>query len=199
MTPRVHQNGKPLELIYLGLMEAPRGIATLIDGVARARANGVQVNLTLIGSGREKETFERRAAATGLGADVIRFLGRVQNAEALRLLQNADVGVVPHIANESWNTTIPNKLFDYMAGGLAVLCSNAKPAARVVRETGAGLVYTDTNVEELTQAITQLADAQLRAEMGRRGREAVARQYNWEEETARMLEAVDSTVARGPR
>lgn len=199
VTPREHVGGKPLELIYLGLLEAPRGIGNLIDAVARVRAAGTAVNLTVIGSGREAATFEQRARNAGLDASVARFLGRVPNADALKLLQTADVGVVPHLANESWNTTIPNKLFDYMAGGLAVLTSNAKPAARVVRETNAGLVYQHDDVDDLARAITQLDDAAKRAELGACGRKAIATTFNWEEDSARLLAAVERVAAAGPK
>ena len=51
-----------------------------------------------------------------------------------------DVGLVPHHADEAWNTTIPNKLFDYMAAGLPVISSDARPCARILRSTGAGLI-----------------------------------------------------------
>lgn len=196
ISPRVHQEGQPLEIIYLGLLEAPRGIGNLIEAVARARRGGTEVNLTIIGSGREQTAFEKQARVTGLGSEVIRFLGRVPNAAALRLLQSADVGAVPHLANDSWNSTIPNKLFDYMAGGLAVLSSSAKPAARVVRETHAGLVYQDTDIDDLARAITMLSDASVRARFGRCGREAIASRFNWETDSGRLLHAVDLVAGR---
>lgn len=191
---RCHEAGKALEVIYLGLLEEPRGVRNLIEAVVRVRANGHAIRLTVIGSGREHESFQATAKTLGAG-DTIRFLGRVENAEALRLLQSADVGVVPHLANESWNTTIPNKLFDYMAAGLAVLTSNARPAARVVNETQAGLVYQDTSITELTDALVRLTDASARRDFGASGRGAIARQYNWEADSIRMLQSFDRVVA----
>lgn len=191
--PRIHTDALPLELVYLGLLEAPRGIGTLIEGVARARHGGTAVNLTIIGSGREEADFRRQARATGLGPGVIRFLGRVANTEALRFLEDADVGVVPHRADESWHTTIPNKLFDYMAAGLAVLTSNAGPASRVVRETNAGVVYNDGDVDDLARAMALLTDPILRARYGRSGRDAIATRFNWETDSARLLKAVECT------
>src|SRR5437762_416800 len=131
LTPKSHSENGQLELIYLGLLEAPRGIGVLIDAMARARKTGINARLTVLGDGRERQHFEERARGLGLDNEAVRFLGRVPYGDAVRLLQTADIGVVPHTANESWNTTIPNKLFDYMAGGLAVLTSNAKPAAQI--------------------------------------------------------------------
>lgn len=184
-----------LHINYLGLLEAPRGLGVVIDAVARCVARNVPLHLTVIGSGRERERFERQAAALGLGPDVIKFHGYVQNAEALRLVSQADVGIVPHQATESWNTTIPNKLFDYMAAGLAIITSDAKPAARIVKETGTGEVYHWGSPDELADAIERLQDPALRAACGDRGRAAIRDRYNWEADTARMLAALERAVA----
>ncbi len=189
---RVHTNGDQLELIYLGLLEAPRGIGVLVDAMARARATGLRARLTVLGEGRERRNFEERARALGLDDTTVRFLGRIPYGDAVKLLQSADVGVVPHAANESWNTTIPNKLFDYMAGGLAVLTSDAKPAARVVRENAAGLIFRDTDPADCASAIERLADREFRARCGASGRRAVVERFHWELDAARMRTALES-------
>jgi glycosyltransferase involved in cell wall biosynthesis len=196
---REHRDGPgPLEVVYLGLLEAPRGIGILIDALARCRELRLPVTLTLIGEGRERALFERQAARLGLGPGVLRFKGYLPNVEAVQLLQAADVGAVPHLANESWNTTIPNKLFDYMAGGLAVLTSDARPAARIVRETAAGEVYRDTDPVDLASAIARLADARHRACCGAAGREAVRATYHWERDAERLLGALEKARAGAP-
>jgi glycosyltransferase involved in cell wall biosynthesis len=195
LQPRAHHAGESLELVYLGLLEVARGIAHLIDAVAECTRRGYDVKLTLIGKGREEPVFRARAAQHELG-DAVRFLGHVPYQEAVRLLQRANVGVVPHLANNSWNSTIPNKLFDYMAAGLPVLSSNARPAARVVRETNAGLVYTDTNAHELAERLIVLSNVEQRAQLGASGRRAVEEQYNWEHDAGRLLAAVSRTQRR---
>jgi glycosyltransferase involved in cell wall biosynthesis len=195
LSPRVHMQGKPIELIYLGLLEAPRGLAVLIDAVARVRQAGVAARLTILGDGRERGNFEQRSRSLGLDADTVRFLGRVPYSDAVRMLQGADVGVVPHKANESWNTTIPNKLFDYMSAGLAVLTSSAKPAARVVRDSGAGLVFDDESASDCATAIQNLANADFRGRCGANGRHAILRRFNWERDSSQMLQAINRVGA----
>jgi glycosyltransferase involved in cell wall biosynthesis len=195
LTPKKHANGEQLELIYLGLLEAPRGIGVLIDAMALARNMGIMARLTVLGDGRERRNFEERARGQGLDDGAVRFLGRVPYTDAVRFLQTADVGVVPHAANESWNTTIPNKLFDYMAGGLAVLTSDAKPAARVVRENAAGVVFQDTDVADCAAGIQKLADPEFRARCGASGRRAVAERFHWELDADRMRTAIERVSA----
>ncbi len=182
---KVHRDGV-LHLNYLGLLEGPRGLGTVLQAVALGRERGLSLRLSVIGGGRESAVFRRQAAELSLGADIVQFHGFIPNADALRLVGDADVGLVPHHATESWNTTIPNKLFDYMAAGLAVISSDAAPAARVVHETGAGAVYAHDDPDALAQAFAQMACAAVRAECGRRGREAVRVRYHWELDAARL-------------
>ena len=194
LAPKEHDSNNLLELIYLGLLEAPRGIGVMLDALALSRQAGVPARLTVLGDGRERTVFEARARQLGLDETSVRFLGRLPYVDAVRFLQRADVGVIPHVASEHWNTTIPNKLFDYMAGGLAVLTSDAKPAARIVRQTGAGIVFRDTDANDCADAIRRLADAGFRTQCGQNARASVAMLYNWDLDSARMLEAVDRVV-----
>jgi glycosyltransferase involved in cell wall biosynthesis len=162
--------------------------------VGLCRARGAEVRLSLIGDGRERKDFERQARDLGLDSGAVGFLGYVKNDAALQLLRTADVGLIPHHADESWNTTIPNKLFDYMAAGLPVIGSSAPPVQRVIEETGCGTVFKDRDAGDLADAILSLRDPAARAACSAAGRRAVTDKYNWEADAARLVEAVEATV-----
>jgi glycosyltransferase involved in cell wall biosynthesis len=189
--------GGPLRLVYLGLLEVHRGVGELLAAMAMLRDRGRAVNLTIIGDGRDESLFHRQASDLGLAAPWVRFTGRLANTAALDTVAQADIGVVPHHADQSWNTTIPNKLFDYMAAGLAVISSDAAPCRRVVSETGCGRTYRSGDAAELAQAVEELLPEPIRAACGRAGREAVRARYNWEEDCARLERALVSVLKAG--
>lgn len=197
-TPRVYNGEGPLQLFYIGLLEAPRGIAELIQAVAATIQGGVKVELHLVGDGRGRDSFHALARRLGLLDTVVHFHGYLPYAEGLAVMARADVGVVPHHANESWNTTIPNKLFDYMAAGLAVLTSPARPAARIVQETGAGLVFQDRDPADAARAISLLADVQTRRRLGNAGRKAIETHYHWEKDAERLKGAIRHLKGHDP-
>jgi glycosyltransferase involved in cell wall biosynthesis len=186
--------GDDLQLVYLGLMEEPRGVRFLLDAAALLARRGVGFRLALYGDGRELPDFRAHARALGLTDRQADFRGHVPNAQALAALPGADIGVIPHFADESWHTTVPNKLFDYMAAGLAVVTSDARPAARIIGATGAGLMYRHPDAAELAAAIERLADPDLRRACGERGRAAVRDTYHWERDLARLLETIRRVV-----
>jgi len=190
--------GAPLEIVYLGLMEIPRGVGELLRATALLLAQNQAVRLTLIGDGRDRPVFEAEARRMGLSEASVRFLGSVPNDEALRLVAAADVGVVPHHADEAWNTTIPNKLFDYMAAGLPVVSSDAAPSKRIVEKTGAGLVYPDRDVAALAGCLASLQDPAVRRRYGEAGRAAILDSLNWEVSVAELDKCL-TELAHGHR
>jgi glycosyltransferase involved in cell wall biosynthesis len=186
----------PLEVVYLGLLELNRGLATLLDAMAHLAQQHAAARLTVIGDGVDGDAVREHANRLGLTPRTVVFRGRVPNAEALSALPKAHVGVVPHWKDPNWDTTIPNKLFDYMAAGLAVVTSNAAPAARVVTRVGCGYVHQDRDPRDLARVLGILGDPAIRRSAAARGRNAIRTEYYWERDVERMLDLIQATVAR---
>jgi glycosyltransferase involved in cell wall biosynthesis len=178
-----------LVIAYLGLLEAPRGVGTAIQAMREVRLRLPRARLLVIGSGRDDGLFREQARQAGV-TDCVEFLGWLEYRQALSILTRCDVGLVPHHATASWQTTLPNKVFDYMSLGKPVVVSSARPIARMVTEERCGLVFTDRDTTALAEAIVSLRDPALREACGRRGREAVMRRYNWEADERRLLGAI---------
>jgi glycosyltransferase involved in cell wall biosynthesis len=187
---RVSRGPQSLVLVYLGLLEWARGIETAIRAIQLVRERLPGVKLVIVGSGRHEGDFKRLVDQLKL-QDSVQFLGWLDYSKAIEVIRESDVGLVPHHATESWNTTIPNKLFDYMSMGKPVLVSNAKPTERIVREERCGIVFKERDAEDLARAILALEHKAAREEMGRCGRESVAKRYNWAVDEERLLRGLD--------
>lgn len=188
--------GDRLEVVYLGLLEIPRGLFEAIDAIRILRGRSIAVRLTIVGDGRDASHFHARARETGLTADDVRFTGYLpRHEDALAVVAAADVGLVPSRTTAQWQTSIPNKLFDYMAVGLAVVTSDTEPCARIVRDTGAGAVFRARNPADLADVLARFTDAASRRAAGEAGRRAILAQYNWERD-AEILTAVVNRVVR---
>jgi len=100
-------------------------------------------------------------------------------------------------ATRPTNTTIPNKIFDYMAMGKPVLASPAKPLAQIVHDTGCGVVFERNDAHAIATAIeTLLADPAAAEAMGRRGRQAVETEYNWQSQRDKVVKVIDRLTGR---
>lgn len=191
--PRAGQ--RPLTLGYLGLMEIARGLGVVLEALARLRDDGIVVEADLVGGGRDLPLLQAQAAELRLGS-LVRFHGYLPDHRvALGLVSQADAGLIPHMANGWANTTIPNKLFDYMAAALPVLTSDARPCARIVTTTGAGLVFPSGDAAGLARQVAELRDAALRARLGAAGRAAIQARYNWEQDSGVLTRRISALLS----
>jgi glycosyltransferase involved in cell wall biosynthesis len=192
--PREDPATRQTKLIYLGLMEEARGVRQVIDAVAVLRSDGVPVTLDLVGDGRSLKSFQAHATALALGEDEVRFHGFVPYGEALSLVATMDAGLIPHYASESWESTIPNKLFDYMSLGLPVIASDVTPVKRVLTETGAGIVFRDRDADNLARAIRSFHADTKRRHMGEMGRDAIRQRYHFERDAQVLCGVLEDLV-----
>jgi glycosyltransferase involved in cell wall biosynthesis len=192
-------DGGPLRLVYLGLLEVPRGLEAVLKAMAILRDRGFSACVDIVGGGMDERLFRSLSVDLGLGEDAVRFHGFLPYEEALNIVARSHVGLVPHLAVESCNTTVPNKLFDYMSHGLPVITSDMKPAARIVRESRSGAVFRSDDAEDLAESVQALGDPARRREFGQNGRAAILSRYNWKHDETRLLDAIERTVARHRR
>jgi glycosyltransferase involved in cell wall biosynthesis len=134
------------------------------------------IRFAFVGNGADKRRLERRVAQLRLGN--VALLPGVPNAEMPALLAAADVCLVPLRNVPLFATFIPSKMFECLAAGTAVIGSVTGEAAQILAQAGAAVVPPE-DAGSLAAAIAALAaDPQLRAEMGRAGREFVERCYD---------------------
>ncbi len=190
-------NRDRIEVVYMGNLEVVRGLLESVEAVALLKAAGTHIRLRIIGRGRDEMLIKQRCASLSLGENDVQFLGYIEShAEALNIVAGSDVGLMPHRKNESWDTTIPNKLFDYMAAGLPVVSSNAAPCERILNETGAGRVFRSGDAKGIAAAIKEVGQPEIGCRLGAAGRQAIRSRYNWEYDTSVLLGAADRTVRR---
>jgi glycosyltransferase involved in cell wall biosynthesis len=197
--PATHDRDRtaPVKAVYLGRVEEQRGIGTLLDAVAQLRAAEFPVAVTVYGDGKDLAVYRARARALGLEPPSVLFRGQVPNEVALAELATADVGIIPHWRDEQFDTTLPNKIFDYMAAGLPVVTSDATPLKRIVEACRCGLVFRERDAAGLAQALRELANGAVRRAAGDRGRAAIRTTYNWERDVESLLSVLQDVAGRG--
>jgi glycosyltransferase involved in cell wall biosynthesis len=172
-------------IAYAGGFGPHRGIDTLIRALPLVRSRVPDARLVLMGAG-EGESELRELAVAQQVSTAIDFTGWVGLDEMRRRLAEASVGVVPHERSEHTETTVPHKLFQYMAMGLPLVVTDCAPLARIVRETGAGRIAVAGDPRSLADAIVELATPSAADEASAAGVRAVQTRYNLEVEGAHL-------------
>jgi glycosyltransferase involved in cell wall biosynthesis len=183
-------SGGWLRLVHLGLFGKVRGWPQLLEAMMTMRHR--KVSLDVIGEFNDgtRSEFEDRVRELGL-ADRVTIHDWMPFEQAFQRLREADVGLIafqPGIRNHVY--AMPHKMFDYMAAELAVICPDfAVEVAPIVAKEECGLLIDPSDPSDIAEKLDTLAvSPETVREMGRRGREAVARTYNWESEAEALVE-----------
>jgi glycosyltransferase involved in cell wall biosynthesis len=182
-------------VVYLGNLDGSRGVDLAIMAMARLKEQGIPACLTVVGQGPSRPSLERLAESLEV-EDVVTFRGRLPFREVRAVLAGADIGLIPHYSTPAWNTTMPNKLFDYMLWGIPVLVSEVKPVAQIVRSENCGEVFKDKDPEDLARCIHVLGDPHVRKDKGSNGLAAVQKRYNWKHDEEALIKAVEELRMR---
>ena len=198
--PRSNQDaGEELLIAYLGLIERHRGVHDLIRAVAECRKRNWPVKLVVVGDGVGLPEIQKLATELGVLGRGVELLGRLENRRALDVIAKADVGAIPHIPCDAWNSTIPNKLFDYMSLGLPVLASDVPPVQRIVIQEACGVCYRSGDIMDLVSKIEELRSRSARKRMAAAGMAAITERYNWTNDSERLDAALRRVLPNSGR
>lgn len=180
-------------LSYVGTLSGRhRGLQTVVDGLPGLLAAHPRAQVVFVGAGSYEDALRDRIVARGVG-DSVTFTGWVDVERVPGYMAASDVGLVPHLATEHTNTTVPHKLFQYMAAGAPVLAGDADPLERILAETGAGETFAAGEPAAFADSAASLLDAPNRAAAcGERGRAAVESTYNWARDAQRLRSVYES-------
>ena len=166
-----------------GVREMAQAFALLPDGMTGTIA------------GRFMPAELEGEVATMPGWERVRFLGQVPRAEIVKAMDGARVGIVLNHPRPNYLEAWSTKMFEYMARGLPVVCSNFPLWAEIVGGADCGIAVDPRDPAAIADAIRRLnEDPALARRLGENGRRAVAERYNWEAELVK-LEALYRRVA----
>lgn len=171
-----------LVISYVGYLAPSRGLMPLIHA---AQANQ-QVFVVLGGKG----ILEKNVSATIGEAENILFLGPVPPNQVPLMTAISDV-VYYGLENGDGNNrySAPNKLFEALACGRAILTGNTGEIAKIVKEENCGLNLTHISKENLLSAFETLHNGNLLKEYKYNAHSAGQKVYNWRNAEKILLRA----------
>ena len=125
----------------------------------------------------------------------VRFLGQVPRTAIVDAIDDARAGLVLNHPTLNYVDAYSTKMFEYMARGLPVVCSNFPLWAEIVGGAECGIAVDPRSPAAIADAIRTLnEDPALARRLGENGKRAIAERYNWEAQL-RKLEALYRQVA----
>ena len=163
-----------LRLVYAGAHGPANGLATVLHAAHLLR-DEPRVSFVLLGDGPAKPALREEAARLQLTN--VQLLDPIAKADMPVFLNGCDAGlmVLKDVPVFAFGVS-PNKLFDYWAAALPVVCNVRGEVAGLVARAGGGVQASDASAEALADAVRRmlaLSPAERRA-MGTSGRAWVA-------------------------
>ncbi len=177
-------------VLYVGIIIGGRGIDIAIKALKEIKKKRADVKLVIVGNGKIENEMRSLTRELNL-EDTVFFEGWVDNALVPEYINSCNLGLLPFMNTQHINHTIANKLFDFMAIGKPVLCSDVKPMRRIIEASGAGYLFKAENIMSLKDMIIQAIEDRAIKEKGKYGIDIVKKEYNWGIDRKKILSVVN--------
>jgi len=176
----------PVRFIFSGSFGKNQGLKALVEAFDQLRG---QAELTLQGYGGIEGELRSYVKDRRL-EDVVFFVDAVEPAQIVPLLHDYDVGVLTWRA-ETKNVEIgaPNKLFDYIGAGLALVATyDLSFIAQLIETHNNGYLFDNTGADSIAEAFRRII-ARPDVLSAKKGASIqVAPLYSWEAQSGKLID-----------
>jgi len=189
-------------IFYFGAIAKRRGIFACFEALKILKKDVKNIKLLLIGpvDKADNSLFENYLNDPQIKDNII-FYPWKDIKFLPSYIKMSDVCVSPIVKNEQHESGIANKVFQYMLFERPVVVSNCIPQQKIIEEENCGLVYESNNDEDLAEKIIHLYEnPDLRKQMGKNGRQAVLKKYNWENASKNLIklyQTIENSIKLG--
>jgi glycosyltransferase involved in cell wall biosynthesis len=179
---------------YVGRIVESKGLSTLLR--ALGRIPDLPWRLVMIGDGPYKDDFQRLAASLNI-KDRISHLGYVPHPDVPRYLSSLDVLVLPSETQPNWKEQFGRVVIEAMACGTPVIGSDSGEIPNLIRTTGGGLVFPESDVSTLAAHLkTLILDPQERQRLATDGQQIASQQFALSSLANQFAETVSDVAER---
>jgi glycosyltransferase involved in cell wall biosynthesis len=181
--------------VFCGAHGIANGLDAVLDAARVLLLAKSPLQLLFIGEGKKKPELVARSKRESLTN--VTFLDPMPKDRLAKLLPLCDIGlqILDNIP-EFYNSTSPNKFFDYLSSGLPIVTNYPGWIADLITKHSCG-VGVPPDPQALAQALEKLAISQEdRLAMGKRARELAEKDFNREKLAADFTSALVKTQQR---
>ncbi|MEX0742504.1 MAG: glycosyltransferase family 4 protein [Phycisphaeraceae bacterium] len=186
--------GDKTVLLYLGTHGMAHALHKVLE-TAKRLAHRTDLHFAFVGEGAEKDHLKQLAADWNLPN--VQFIDQQPKHRVPEFYAACDIGLVTLRDTPLFQQVLPSKIFEYLAMQRPIILSVGGEARKLVENAGAGRYVAPENVDDLAEAITDLADdpATWQA-MAERGRQFVLDNFDRAEQARRYLTLLQPLAER---
>lgn len=185
-------NGKTV-VGFIGTFGPWHGADVLAKAIPEVIRKHPDAHFLFIGDGAGLPRV-RRLISDASTDGFVTFTGMVPQDRAAEYLAACDLLASPHVPNPDGTPFFgsPTKLFEYMAMGKGIVASDLDQIGKVLEHGRTALLVFPGDESALAEALCSLiADRELAVRLGTAARREVVKNYTWNENVERVLNALD--------
>lgn len=144
------KTSKGTKAIFIGNLEARKGLPALLDAWPQVEGHDPTYHLTVVGAGPMEQQVTRWAASNPSSRS---FLGRVEHSEIDALLDEADVVIVPSERDGRWREQIGLPIVEGLSRGLTIVTTDETGLASWLRAAGHVVVASPSAPAPLSRGV----------------------------------------------
>jgi glycosyltransferase involved in cell wall biosynthesis len=181
----------PRRVVYVGWLSPDRGSAEMVELGRMLAPHGIAVELI----GQADAAAQAHIAA---GGEFVHWHGFVPNADALRLVEGALAGLSLLQDEPNFRHSMPTKIAEYMARAVPAVSTPLPLAAELVETADAGFVVPFNDPRAAADAILKLdADPGLRVQLGLRAHAYARASLAWAPYAAAFVAELETWANQG--
>lgn len=175
-------------LIYFGDTGLRRGTDTLLMAMPQIIEKVPFAKLNIIGKSGEDGKLKELIKTMELN-DHVSLHGWQDVNYFKEIAEISHVGISPLKRNGHHDTTHANKIFQYMASGLALVASDSTAQARLIKELDSGLIFDAESDSELASKVIELFEhPELLERLAKNGVSAMQNEWDWSIKSRSIVE-----------
>lgn len=146
----------PIDIVYMGSITSRRNIEILIDAISD-RGLKTKIRLHIIGDGPEEYIKKLKDDISNSNvSEKVTWHGYVNHDDVPHTLDKMDVAVSPLPAHDSYEVSSPAKMYEYLAMGLPILCTDIRAHRHLLTDEQTGFYFRPESVPSLVKAINKI-------------------------------------------
>ena len=153
-----------------------------------------KTKLFMIGDGIRMSAVKKYILEFGLQENVV-LTGLIPQEQGAKFLNACDILINATVPNPDGSEFFgsPTKLFEYMAMGKAIICSDMAQMSEILEQGKTAYMVEPGNIDELATSMKELVDdSELRRRLGNSARDAVIQKYTWDKHVDKILKAISN-------
>ncbi len=185
------KENKDIIICHEGALWFNRGLKLIVEALIILKTTYPNFKFRIIGDvfGKEKVYLLDKIKEYNLQEN-IEITGWLAYKDVPKSLAECSIGIITN-TDEERNTLAgpPNKLFNYMTLGLAIISVDLPATTQIIRETNCGIILEKREVQLLAEKLKDLlGDNTKRKDLQEKSSEASNKKYNWESEADKLFQ-----------